>query len=136
MNEAEQTGSRCVETPIAAGLHRIILYVRDVDISTSFYAFCFGFKAIRTPTDRLTELVPENGGAHLLLHKAGKAQKLGQAAVKLVFDVENVAAFHESASNKGLKFGSIHQADGYEFANAKDPDGNSVQVSSRAFKST
>lgn len=119
----------------SAGLNRIILYVRDVDISASFYAFFFGFRAVTTPTDRITELVPENGGAHLLLHKAGKAQKLGQVAVKLVFDVTDVAAFREQAAKKGLKFGTIHKTDGYAFSNAKDPDGNALQISSRAFKS-
>lgn len=135
MTEVDQPGAQCVEASVSAGLNRIILYVRDVDISASFYAFFFGFRTFKTPTDRLTELVPENGGAHLLLHKAGKAQKLGQAAVKLVFDVADVAAFRADAAQKGLKFGAVHKADGYEFANAKDPDGNSVQISSRAFKS-
>lgn len=28
----------------------------------------------------------------------------------------------------------IHQANGYQFANAKDPDKNSVSISSRAFR--
>ena len=31
--------------------------------------------------------------------------------------------------------GAIHQANGYQFANAKDPDKNSVSISSRAFRS-
>jgi hypothetical protein len=35
----------------------------------------------------------------------------------------------------GLEFGSTHHdhANGYCFANAKDPDGNSISVSSRGF---
>lgn len=123
------------EVGVSAGLNRIIIYVRDVDISASFYAFFFGFKVLTTPTDRIIELVPASGGAHLLLHKAGKAQKLGQVAVKLVFDVADVPAFRQQAARKGLKFGAIHNADGYEFSNAKDPDGNALQISSRAFKS-
>ena len=135
MNESDFTETGCSSVSVSAGLNRIILYVRDVDISASFYAFFFGFRAVTTPTDRITELVPENGGAHLMLHKAGKAQKLGQVAVKLVFDVVDVSAFREQAAKKGLKFGAIHNADGYEFSNAKDPDGNALQVSSRAFKS-
>lgn len=135
MSEIDFTETGCNSISVSAGLNRIILYVRDVDISASFYAFFFGFKVLTTPTDRITELVPENGGVHLLLHKAGKAQKLGQVAVKLVFDVADVSAFREQAAKKGLKFGTIHKADGYEFSNAKDPDGNAIQVSSRAFKS-
>ncbi|WP_306145457.1 VOC family protein [Roseibium sp. MMSF_3412] len=135
MSEIDFTETGCTNISVSAGLNRIILYVRDVDISASFYAFFFGFKVQTTPTDRITELVPENGGVHLLLHKAGKAQKLGQVAVKLVFDVRDVSAFREQAAKKGLKFGTIHKADGYEFSNSKDPDGNALQVSSRAFKS-
>jgi hypothetical protein len=34
-----------------------------------------------------------------------------------------------------LKFGAIWKGDGYEFANARDPDGNSISISSRAFQS-
>jgi hypothetical protein len=33
-----------------------------------------------------------------------------------------------------LKFGTIHKAAGYSFANAKDIDGNSVQVSGRGMR--
>ncbi|CTQ54386.1 hypothetical protein LP7551_02919 [Roseibium album] len=69
-----------------------------------------------------------------MLHKAGKGQKLGQVLVKLVFDVEDIPGFCKDAQSKGLNFGSIHEADGYTFANAKDPDGNSIQISSRAFR--
>ncbi|WP_208978035.1 VOC family protein [Labrenzia sp. 011] len=115
-----------------APLTRVILYVKDVERSAAFYALHFGFSVQRSPSDRITELVPADGGTRLLLHKAGKAQKLGQVAVKLVFDVKDISGFCEMAKSHGLVFGSPHQADGYQFANAKDPDGNSLQVSSRA----
>jgi hypothetical protein len=55
--------------------------------------------------------------------------------VKLSFHVEDVAAFIELAAKRGLKFGAVHEASGYCFANAKDPDKNSVSISSRAFRS-
>jgi hypothetical protein len=32
-----------------------------------------------------------------MVHQAGKAQKQGQSAVKLVFDVEDVAAFQKAS---------------------------------------
>ena len=38
------------------------------------------------------------------------------------------------AAEQGLDFGAIHKGDGYLFANARDPAGNSVSVSSRAFR--
>lgn len=71
-----------------------------------------------------------------MLHKAGKAQKIGQSTVKLVFNVEKVEDFCTSAEVEGLSFGPVHQADGYQFANAKDPDGNSIQVTSRPVHET
>lgn len=117
-----------------APLNRIIFYVRDVERSAVFYTSYFDFKVLNDPADRITELVPANGGATLMLHKAGKGQKVGQVLVKLVFDVEDVPGFCERAEKGGLIFGAIHNAEGYVFANAKDPDGNSIQISSRAFR--
>jgi len=115
-------------------LTRIILYVRDTDRSASFYATHFGYAVSSVPGDRITELIPHDGGARLLLHKAGKAQKLGQVAVKLVFDVRDVEEFAAVSAENGLAFGSLHRVDGYTFANAKDPDGNAIQISSRAYR--
>lgn len=54
--------------------------------------------------------------------------------VKLSFHVPDVAAFFEVAASTGLRFGAIHQANGYSYANTKDPDNNSVSVSSRAYR--
>ena len=50
-----------------------------------------------------------------------------------MFDVEDVERFCSDAKTRGLDFGPVHRADGYIFANARDPSGNSVSVSSRAF---
>jgi hypothetical protein len=48
--------------------------------------------------------------------------------------VEDVEAFCRRCAEDGLEFGAIHKADGYQFANAKDPCQNSISVSSRAFR--
>ena len=99
----------------------------------AFYVHHFGYTARQKEGDRIVELVPAHGGAAIMLHPAGQRQKMGQPLVKLVFDVRDVVAFCENAAQNGLIFSRPHQADGYVFANAKDPSGNSVQVSSRAF---
>lgn len=112
-------------------LTRILLYVRDVEETARFYTTLFGFEAMRAEDDRIVELVNPRGGANLMLHPAAKSQKLGQSAVKLVFSVEDVEAFCAGSADKGLPFGPIHRTAHYAFANAKDPDGNSVSVSSR-----
>ncbi|PWK61412.1 VOC family protein [Roseicyclus mahoneyensis] len=115
-------------------LGRILLYTRQIDEMAAFYATHFGYAAHTRPGDRITELrPPATGGVTLMLHPLGKGQKAGQVLVKLVFDVADVPAFCQAAAAKGLIFGKIHDADGYHFANARDPAQNPVQVSSRAF---
>ena len=51
--------------------------------------------------------------------------------MKLVFGVADVAAFKQAKDAEGLRFGVIHRVDGIAFANAKDPAGNSIQISNR-----
>ncbi|UOA26185.1 hypothetical protein DSM107133_00877 [Pseudosulfitobacter sp. DSM 107133] len=118
---------------MSAQLGRIIIYTRKLDEVAAFYCRYFGFERRQLEGDRIVELVAQGTGAHILLHPLPKGRKEGQTLVKLVFDVQDVAAFCRQASEKGLQFGAIHQADGYSFANAKDPAQNSVSISSRAF---
>jgi predicted enzyme related to lactoylglutathione lyase len=118
---------------MTAALNRIILYVRNVETTCVFYETHFGFVRETRPGDRIVELRPVHGGAILMVHQAAKSVKTGQVTVKLVFDVEDVPGFKERSAAQGLVFGATHEADGYSFANAKDPDGNSISISSRAF---
>ncbi len=114
-------------------LGRIIIYTKKTDELIDFYCRHFGFTANRRDGDRIVELMPQEAGAAILLHPAAKGQKERQSLIKLVFDVENVQAFCQKSKDQGLIFGPVHQADGYDFANAKDPSNNSVSISSRAF---
>lgn len=114
-------------------LGRIVIYTKKIPEMVEFYSLHFGFEVVRLEDDRIVELRPAAGGAALLLHPASKGQKTGQSLVKLVFDVEDVEAFCRNAAKRGLVFGPVHRADGYVFANTKDPSGNSVSVSGRAF---
>ncbi|WP_454816667.1 VOC family protein [Labrys neptuniae] len=115
----------------AVPLNRLLIYARDIEAMVLVYEKHFGFEAIRHPEDRIVELVNPGGGMRLMLHQAGKGQRSGQSLVKLVFDVEDVDAFCGLSARNGLVFGPVHPADGYRFANAKDPCGNPVSVSSR-----
>jgi len=115
-------------------LGNIILYTRDMKKSAEFYARYFGFNTTGEVSEGLIELRALNNGAGILIHQAAKSVKLGQVGVKLVFHVKDVAAFVAEAAERGLKFGAIHEANGYSFANAKDPDKNSVSISSRAYR--
>ncbi|MBX4864636.1 VOC family protein [Rhizobium sophorae] len=115
-------------------LNRLVIYAGNVEETARFYEKHFGFKATSLPGDRIIELVAQDGGANIMLHQAAKGQRSGQSTVKLVFDVEDVEDFCSRCAENGLEFGAIHNADGYQFANAKDPCQNSISVSSRAFR--
>jgi predicted enzyme related to lactoylglutathione lyase len=116
-----------------AALGRLVIYTKRIDAVSAFYGRHFGDTERRLEGDRIVELVPPGTGMTLMLHPMSDTRKEGQTLVKLVFDVPDVPAFCAAAKAQGLEFGSIHQADGYCFANAKDPAKNSIQVSSRAF---
>lgn len=119
--------------PGAAPLGRLVIYTKDIEAMVAFYSRHFGYSVHRIAGDRIVELRPAGSGAALLLHPAAQRQKMGQPLVKLVFDVQDVVDFCDKAAKDGLIFSQIHKGDGYVFANAKDPSGNSVSVSSRAF---
>lgn len=118
---------------MAPPLSRLVIYTKKIELMAEFYAKHFGYSVHSFDNDRIVELRPPGRGALILLHPAGSGQREGQALVKLVFDVTDVASFCRAAKENGLGFGKIHQAAGYQFANAKDPSQNSIQVSSRAF---
>ncbi len=115
-------------------LGTILIYAKNMQATADFYTTYFGFKSTGEVVEGLIELTAPKGGASILIHQAAKSVKLGQVGVKLMFDVEDVEAFKKEAERKGLKFGSTHIANGYAFANAKDPNKNSVAISSRAFR--
>jgi predicted enzyme related to lactoylglutathione lyase len=115
-------------------LTALTIYTKQMEAMAAFYRKHFDFVATQDPGDRLVVLKSAHHGMTIQLHPAAKSQKEGQVLVKLVFAVEDVRAFCEASAWNGLTFGAIHKADGYEFANAKDPAKNSVCVSSRAYR--
>jgi predicted enzyme related to lactoylglutathione lyase len=119
-----------MESPLGT----VIIYARDMQKTAAFYSQHFGLQTTGQVIEGLIELCATNGGAGILIHQAAKSVKLGQVGVKLSFHVENVASFAQAAVQRGLKFGAIHEANGYQYANAKDPDKNSISISSRAFR--
>ncbi len=119
-------------TRTATPLNSVVLYVRDVEATAAIYANHFGFEVAREAGDRIVELF--GPGASLRLHAMAKSQKAGQVLVKLSFDVRDVEGFCARARADGLAFGPLQKGAGYVFANARDPNGNPVQVTSRAFR--
>jgi predicted enzyme related to lactoylglutathione lyase len=112
----------------------IVIYARDMQKTTEFYRKFFDFITTGQVVEGLIELTSPNGGLHIRVHQAAKSVKLGQAGVKLSFAVRDVEAFKAKSEKLGLRFGATHLANGYSFANAKDPDKNSISISSRAYR--
>jgi len=121
---------RAMPNPIHPNLARVILYVKNVSKIAAFYQLHFNFFPLPGATVDWIELAGPDGGCAIALHKAAKSQASG-AAIKLVFGVADVRAFKAAAEKNALKFGPIHTPGGFEFANAKDPAGNSISISSR-----
>lgn len=117
-----------------ADLNCLILYARDMARSASFYQQFFGFQTSGEIEEGLINLYAPNNALHLRIHQAAKGVKLGQAGIKLCFAVRNIEVFKQEAAELGLQFGPSHQANGYSFANAKDPDGNNISISSWAYR--
>ena len=114
-------------------LNTIIIYAKDMQKTAGFYSRFFGFETTGQVVEGLIELTSSTGTS-ILVHQAAKSVKLGQVGVKLVFSVRDIEDFKSRSSKRGLAFGSTHHANGYSFANAKDPDKNTVSISSRAFR--
>ncbi|BEP96152.1 hypothetical protein GmRootA79_45360 [Acidovorax sp. A79] len=115
-------------------LSTVIIYAKDMHRTARFYSENFGYETSGEISEGLIELRPIAGGAEILIHQAAKSLRLGSAAIKMSFAVTDVQKFVAAAKATGVVFGAIHQANGYAFANTKDPDGNSVSVSSRKFR--
>ena len=118
---------------MAIPIVRAILYVKNIPKVADFYQRHFGLCPLPPNEKGWLEMTSEAGGCTLALLQASAAQKSG-AAIKLVFGVADVRKFKSEREQQGLKFGPIHNAGNFEFANAKDPAGNSVQISSRGLK--
>jgi catechol 2,3-dioxygenase-like lactoylglutathione lyase family enzyme len=114
-------------------LARIILYVRDIEKVAAFYRKHFGLKPFGAAEDGWLEIGSPNGSCSIALHQAAASQKRG-SEIKIVFGVKDVRKFRAEREAAGLKFGVVHKSEGHEFANARDPAGNSIQVSSRGIK--
>lgn len=110
-----------------------MIYTKDVEKTSTFYEKYFGLKRIDDSESNLVSLIDSSGKEILRVHKAGKAVKMGQATIKLIFEVSDIEKFKEKSFAKGLKFGTTHKGTYYQFANTKDPNGNGVQITTRKY---
>ncbi len=111
-------------------ISRIILFVADVPRVAAFYQRYFGLEPIGPEEEGWLELRAE--GCNVALHR-GKAPagKRSHSPAKIVFAVKDVREAMKQLTADGLKFGKVHDWNGFSFADTKDPEGNPVQISSR-----
>jgi len=121
-----------MKKPKPVPIQRIILYVKNIPKVADFYQRHFALQPQPSGLRGWLELDGVEGGCSIALHQAAKSQKSG-AAMKIVFFVSDLPAFIHECARNGLVFGPVHEARGYEFANAKDPAGNSISISNRGF---
>ena len=118
---------------MSISVSRVILYVKDIPKVSAFYQRHFGLKPLPSDSDGWLELSSGDGNCNIALHQAAVSQKSG-SAIKIVFGVRDVRKFKMEREKDGLNFGTIHDAGDFEFCNAKDPAGNSIQISSRGIR--
>lgn len=111
-------------------ISRIILFVRHPHMVANFYQTHFGLQPLEGAEDGWIEL--SAGGCTLALHRAKRtADSIEHSPTTIVFGVQDVHAAKASFAANGLKFGKVHESADFAFANAKDPEGNPIQISSR-----
>ena len=111
-------------------ISRIILFVADVPGVAAFYQRHFGLEPLGADEEGWLEL--RAGGCNLALHH-GKLPPgtRSRSPAKIVFAVDDVHAAVKQFGAGGLKFGKVHEWNGIRFADARDPEGNPIQISSR-----
>ena len=118
---------------------RIIFYVHDVRLLTSFYQTHFGFTMIEEIPDEWVVL--KAGGIELALHLVGvpwRSQPIGASSsasgsnTKMVFCVKSgLPDIRQSLLNAGVVMGELKRYDGFAqlMCDGKDPEGNMFQLS-------
>jgi predicted enzyme related to lactoylglutathione lyase len=116
-----------------ATISRVILFVCDVPRVAAFYEKHFGLEPLDRSEKGWLELAA--GGCNLALHASPiSSRERGRSPAKIVFAVADVHAAKRHFAAAGLKFGKVHEVGGFAFANARDPEGNPIQISSRGLE--
>jgi Glyoxalase/Bleomycin resistance protein/Dioxygenase superfamily len=104
--------------------------VRNVAGLAAFYQRHFGLEPIGAAEDGWLELGA--GGCNLVLHRATTpSRERGRSPAKIVFAVTDVHAARQRLAANELKFGKVHEVGSFAFADARDREGNPIQISSR-----
>jgi len=109
-------------------LRRVILFTSNLGELTDFYRDVIGL----TVVEREEGWVDFGAGACGLALHAGKA-KVGSRPPKIVFYSADVARTRTALLKRGLaRAGAVKSSGRFDMCDCKDPDGNPIQISSRA----
>jgi len=104
---------------------RVILFTNQMDKMTAFYRDVIGLRQV---TDEKGWREFDAGGVTVALHSGPPSP--GRKGPKIVFQAKDVAAMREALVKRGAKFGKVSAGE-FHLCNAKDPDGNPIQLSNR-----
>lgn len=121
-----------------APLHRIIIFVGDVEKCAKFYVDAFGFTALPSQHEAKEWMELETGGCRLAFHKARGPNGLiysptGSAMHphKIVFFAEDVEAARAALVARGAVMGEVRKSGELVLCDGKDPEGHVFQISNR-----
>lgn len=119
---------------MATPLARIIVFVKDVELCTSFYVETFGFRRISEGDDPGEWAELDTGGCRLAFHRArgakGPTGSKGNPH-KIVFFAKDVAARRTELVAHGVAMGKLHTFGELTFCDGTDPEGHVFQISNR-----
>lgn len=116
------------------GLFEVVLYVQDMQKQVEFYRDVLGL-SVKFPqtADYSNEFWVEfaAGGCTLALH-AGGQKRIGEDALMLVFQVENIELIRDELINKGVAMTEVREPAPDHFSSTgHDPEGNTFSIESR-----
>jgi predicted enzyme related to lactoylglutathione lyase len=121
-----------------APLHRIIIFVGNVEKCAKFYVDAFGFTALPSQHGAKEWMELETGGCRLAFHKAhgpkGPIDSPTGSAMhphKIVFYAEDVQAARAAVAARGAVMGKVHKFGELVMCDGKDPEGHVFQISNR-----
>ncbi len=108
-------------------LRRVIIFTADLEGLAVFYGEVLGLPRV---SDEISWKAFDAGAIEIALHN-GSAM-LGRRPPKLVFYAADVAGARAVLNARGARFGAVKSGAGFDLSDGKDPDGNPIQLSSRA----
>jgi predicted enzyme related to lactoylglutathione lyase len=107
-----------------------ILFVKDMEKLTKFYADAFGLKRVKNTRYKESEWLELQAGRgfKLCLHQFPRPGSPSGNRNKLVFVVEDAAAARAHLRGTGAKLGDIKHYGDSDVCDGRDPEGNAFQL--------